>query len=586
MTGWSIPGVVHLQQARDDPVGQRVQARHRITHKPLTITYLATELVADPAFRTRFSAEATRLVGVRDHRMVRMHRYVEHPCGAAVVSDRHPSSSLRAVLLTHGALGTAAALVVLKDVLRALRACHAAAVAHGDIKPEVIMVSPAGRVQLVDAGLWTFQGRHLLTRSTPFYLAPEQWGCPRATPAADIYAATVTFFECVAGAPPYFATDLAELARKHESGTIPAGIVPALVRDIVLAGLSPDPSLRPDASGLLSHIDRVATRLVGSGWERIGRLELAALTRQDGAPEAFLPARPSSSSSPQRAPLRLATVLGGALVLAAGLASPPLAVILPGGSLFGSDGRSPVLAFPESDHDGAPVHVVTNGPLADRASPPAGARAASPVEKVRPPAAAPLPLSSGVAGRLEHLTPDVLGSVTSRSGVAAVHRPSGDHDATMAPACAAAPAGQPCAAANPASEPAGTGSASDGDPLQVSIPVSLSLPEQAELPQLPIRLPLPIPLPAQVPVQLPAQVPVQLPAALVLQPSKPVPAMVKAKPDQSSAVAKNSAAAPKWSERQGKLFGPSRAGNTGSSDHGASWTAGKGSGVAANVGKR
>jgi serine/threonine-protein kinase len=582
MTGWSAPGVVHLQQVHDDPVGRRVQARHRITHKPLTITYLSPELVADTAFRTRFRAEAARLTRVRDSRVGRVRRYVEHPHGAAVVSDRHPSSSLRAVLLAHGALGTEAALVVLKDVLRALRACHAAAVAHGDVKPEVVMVHPAGRVQLVDAGLWTFQGRHLLAQSTPFYLAPEQWGSRGATPAADVYAAMVAFFECIAGAPPYFATDLAELARKHESGTVPAEIVPAPVRDVVRAGLSPDPSVRPDASSLLSRIDGVASSLVGSGWERTGRLELSALIRQDAAAEAFAPARPRGLPLPQRAPLRLATLLGGALVLAAGLASPPLAVILPGGSLFGSDGRSPVLAFPESDHDGAPVHVVTNGPLADRASAPAAPKAAGLVEKVRPPA--DLPLSSGAAIRLEHLTPDALGGVINHSGVPAAHRPPGDHDASTPSACGpAAPAGQLCTAADPAPESGGTGSTPSGDRAQLSIPVSLSLPEQVNLPQLPVRLPVPLQLPAQVPVQLPAALPVQLP--------KPVPAVSKTKPEQSATTAENSAAAgvQKWSERQGKLGKPSVpywAGNAGSSDHGGSWAASKGSGTAANIGKR
>ena len=585
MVGWSVPGVMHLQQVRDDPVGRRVQARHRITHTPLTVTYLSPELVADTTFRTRFRAEVTRLIVVRDSRVCRVHRYVEHAHGAAVVSERHPSSSLRAILLTHGALGTEAALVVLKDVLRALRAYHAAAVAHGDVKPEVAMVRPAGRVQLVDAGLWTFQGRHLLARSTPFYLAPEQWGSRRATPAADIYAAMVTFFECVAGAPPYFATELAELARKHQSGTVPADNVPAPVRDLVRAGLSPDPSVRPDASSLLSRIDSVASSLVGSGWERTGRLELSALARQDAAPEAFVPARPSGLPLPQRAPLRLATVLGGALLLAAGLASPPLAVILPGGSLFGSDGRSPVLAFPESDHDGAPVHVVTNGPLADRASTAVAPKAAGPVEKVRPPAA--LPLSGGAAIRLDHPTPDVLGSVMRHSGIPAAHRLPGDHDANTAQACAAAvPAGQPCVAADQAPQPGGTGSTQGGEPTQISIPVSFSLPEQVDLPQLPVQLPalqLPVQLPKPVPVQLPKPVPVQLP--------KPVPAMSRTKPEQSTTTAENSAAAgvQKWSERQGKLGKPSvpnRAGNAGSSDRGGSWTASYGSGTAANIGKR
>ncbi|MDQ3762644.1 MAG: serine/threonine protein kinase, partial [Actinomycetota bacterium] len=365
MAGWSVPGVVHLREVREDPVGRRVVARHRITRKSLAITYLSPELRADTEFGTRFAREFARLARVREARVARVHRYLECNHGAAVISDHVNGTQLCVLLLEHGAVGTEAALVVLKDSLRALAACHEAGLAHGDIKPENVILTPAGQIRVVDFGLWTSEGRRLLTRSTPFYLAPEQWSGHPATPAGDVYAATVTFFECLAGAPPFYANGVAELAAKHDLSAAPVDVVPEPVRELVLRGLAKDPRRRPGARSLLAHVEDVAARAVGPDWESHGRRELATfLTSHSALPDIFVPARRSSGAGWQRRkPVRLAAVMGGALALTAGLSSPPLAVILPSSSLFGSSGgRPPVLAFPEPDHGTVPVRAVTNGP--------------------------------------------------------------------------------------------------------------------------------------------------------------------------------------------------------------------------------
>ena len=174
MAGWSIPGVVHPREVGEDSVGRRVVARHRMTRRSLAITYVSPELLVDTEFRTRFAREFPRLARVRDTRVARVHRYIECEHGAAVIGDQVNGSSLRALLLAHGAVSLEAALVVLKDSLLALAACHEAGLAHGDVKPEDVVVTSTGRVRLVDFGLWTSGGRQLLRRSTPFYLAPEQ----------------------------------------------------------------------------------------------------------------------------------------------------------------------------------------------------------------------------------------------------------------------------------------------------------------------------------------------------------------------------------------------------------------------------
>jgi serine/threonine protein kinase len=491
MVGWSVPGVVQLREVREDPVGRRVLARHRITRKPLTITYLSPELLADSEFRTRFARDFARLARVRDARVARVHRYLECHHGAAVIGEHASGTSLRALLLAQGAVGTEAALVVFTDALRALAACHEVGLAHGDIKPEGVILSPAGRVRLGDFGLWTSDGRRLLTRSTPFYLAPEQWNSLSATPAGDVYAATVTFFECLAGAPPFYADGQAELSAKHEQSTLPVDVVPEPVRELVLRGLAKDPGSRPEARSLLAHVGDVAARAVGSDWERCGRRELTALLAGRSAlPDVSVPARRSGGADRQhRKPVRLAAVMGGALALAAGLASPPLAVILPGGSIFSSGGRSPVLAFPEPDRDAVPVRVVTNGQLADRAlTPAAKARTAGSVGRARPPVRS-IPMPNIQTAPYEHTTPDTLHQKSSTHlGGAAQSQSTSGQSTPAPPACTQElmSAHKPCTAVDPEQSPPGS-ARSTSDPSQVLIPVSM-----------PIQLPVPVKVPVEV----------------------------------------------------------------------------------------
>lgn len=517
MAGWSVPGVVQLKEVRADPVGRRVLARQHISRRLLEITYLSPELQADTEFRTRFGGESARLAHVREARVARVHRYVESDHGAAVIADHISGTPLRALLLAQGAVGTAAALVLLKDSLLALAACHDAGLAHGDVKPEDVILTPAGRIRLIDFGLWTSEARRLLSRSTPFYLAPEQWSGPAVSQAGDVYAATVTFFECLAGAPPFYADGVAELSAKHAHGVAPVEVLPEPVRELVLRGLGKDPGSRPDARAMLALVGAVAPRAVGSDWERQGRRELAALLAGRCAlPEMPVPTRRRGGAGRGYGkPVRLAAVMGGALVLAAGLSSPPLAVMPGISSIFGSGGRPPVLAFPDPDRGAVAVRVMTNGPLADRA-PGAAAKGGTvgPLAGAQPPAPS-IARPSIHTAPYEHAGPDGL-----RQGAA-------HPDGAATPQFAPGQSTPPLPAVNPAQPvPNSTGSTADpSGSVPVSLPVLLPLP--AQLP-LPVEVPVPSPVPVKIPAPLPApvqprvQVPQSIPTRDMTGPRKDV----------------------------------------------------------------
>jgi hypothetical protein len=505
MAGWAVPGVMHLRQVREDPVGRRVLARHPITRKSLAITYLSPEFLADAEFRARFSGECAQWARVRQAEVARVYRYLDCDHGAAIIGEHLNGTTLRSLLLAQGAVGTGAALVVLKDLLRALAAGHQAGLAHGDVKPDNVILTSAGRARLADFGLWTADSRLRLSRSTPFYLAPEQWsGRAVSQPSGDVYAATVTFFECLVGAPPFYADDPAQLSAKHQSSPAPIDVIPEPVRALVLRGLAKEPGSRPGARSLLAVVGEVAARAVGRDWERRGRRELTAYLagRSTLADISALSGRLTGAGQVgYRRPLRLAAVMGGALALAAGLSSPPLAVI-PGITIFGPGGRPPVLAFPEPDRGPVAMRVVTNGRPADRTQMSAAkVGSAGPLAGTRPPASS----HAGANIRTDHAPFDALTQRAAQPGGATAESPSDQSARTCTGQLG--DDSQPCTAEN-SKQPTAGSAGSPSDPSLVSIPVALPVPlSPADLPvQLPVSVQPPGSVQLPVPVRLTAPV--------------------------------------------------------------------------------
>jgi len=455
MTGYALPGFVHVRQVRADLVGKRVVARHRITRRFVSVTHLSRDFLADVEFRTRFAAQAGQLARVRDARVARLREFVVSGDHAVVVADHAAGTPLRALRIEEGAIATEAAVVVLKEVLRGLAASHAMGVAHGDLKPENVLLTRSGRVLLVDFGLSTRESRRLLAWSTPFYLAPEQWNGGLATPAGDLYAAATTFFECLAGAPPFYADSPAALSALHGYSAPPLNAVPGPVRQLVERGLAKDMASRPSAREFLTQVDEVASHIFGPGWEHRGRRELTSLlTSSSHLPR---PAVSASLSDPadriQRPPIRLTAALGGALVMAAGIASQQPGVLPPLGGSGAEEGppagASPASPSPNGSEGGQPG---TASPVSDPAPGPQSVAMAEPVEATLASAAQPetMVAAASLSSSVSHQVASALENVPAETTAT---QPESPAQAPSTPATGSAPASEEPVTAQPMSAP-------------------------------------------------------------------------------------------------------------------------------------
>lgn len=131
--------------------------------------------------------------------------------------------SLRQVLRREQRLAIPHAVRTGCEVLDALAHAHARGIAHRDIKPDNIVLSPNGAV-LVDLGIAraiATSGDDRVTRSgfvvgTEEYMSPEQAaGVADIDGRTDLYSLGVVLFEALAGRPPFSSVSAAAVLEMH-----------------------------------------------------------------------------------------------------------------------------------------------------------------------------------------------------------------------------------------------------------------------------------------------------------------------------------------------------------------------------------
>ncbi|UUU20429.1 serine/threonine-protein kinase [Streptomyces sp. DSM 40750] len=278
MNTWEVPGYTESLELGSGGSGRVVLAVHEETGVPVAVKYLSESLRTRPGFVHEFRAEARLLGGLRSAYVTGLYEYVESTQGAAIVMELVDGVSLRTLLTREGPLDPEAALVILKGSLLGLADAHRVGVVHRDYKPENVLVMPDGASKLVDFGIAVDAGTSAGVAGTPSYMAPEQWTGAPASPAADVYAATATFFECLTAHKPYAGDNLAELALQHIDAPVPVDEVPEPIRDLVRRGLAKDPEERPArAEAFVTELEAVAGGAYGPDWEERGRGRLVAL---------------------------------------------------------------------------------------------------------------------------------------------------------------------------------------------------------------------------------------------------------------------------------------------------------------------
>ncbi|MEQ4724504.1 protein kinase [Nonomuraea sp. B19D2] len=273
-----VPGYTEIRELGHGGTGRVMLAVRDSDGQSVAIKHLSEPLRADDEFVERFRAEAEVIREIDSPHTARLLEYVEGDNDAVIVMELVDGVTLRRLLEHEGATGAESALVVLKGALLGLAEAHRRGVVHRDFKPENVIITQDGESKLVDFGVAAHFGETAALVGTPSYMAPEQWEDSPASPATDVYAATLVFYECLTGHRAFQGENAAALAFQHQHVSPPLEDIDEPLRPLLEHGLAKDPAGRPgSAEAFLTELEDVALTAYGDEWDQRGRAGLGAL---------------------------------------------------------------------------------------------------------------------------------------------------------------------------------------------------------------------------------------------------------------------------------------------------------------------
>jgi len=174
-------------------------------------------------FVQRFIKEARQLAKFKHPNIVRVIDIFQENNTAYTVMEYVNGETLKEKIQREGVLEEKNAMLLINQLLDAVEAVHAEGMLHRDIKPDNILVTPEGRVVLIDFGSAREFAEGKTTSQTamitPGYAPPEQYSeRAKRGPFTDIYALGATLYFLLTGEKPIASTDRSfeELVPPHQ----------------------------------------------------------------------------------------------------------------------------------------------------------------------------------------------------------------------------------------------------------------------------------------------------------------------------------------------------------------------------------
>jgi len=224
----------------------------------------------------RFKSEVLRGMTLSHPGIVRIHTFERDARDAGIVMEYVPGDTLADAKARQrgNCFDCHEILPWIEQLCVALDYAHGEAhVAHRDLKPRNIMLTPEGRVKLTDFGLASLLSESL-TRvatspnaiGTPPYMSPQQVLGKPATRVDDIYALGATIYDLLTGRPPFFRGDIfaqvlheepCSMARRRQDlGVTGKAEIPRTWERAIAACLAKEPEARPASGAVLIEMLR------------------------------------------------------------------------------------------------------------------------------------------------------------------------------------------------------------------------------------------------------------------------------------------------------------------------------------------
>ena len=175
--------------------------------RSVALKFLAPHLLRDQEARKRFEREATSAAGLSHPNICTVYEISDEGGETFLAMEFIEGESLDAKI-ERGPLSLKDALGFARQVADGLAAAHAKGVVHRDIKPGNLLVTPEGRVKILDFGLALLTEGSKLTKldttvGTVAYMSPEQAQGMEVDYRTDLWALGCVTYEMVRGERPF-----------------------------------------------------------------------------------------------------------------------------------------------------------------------------------------------------------------------------------------------------------------------------------------------------------------------------------------------------------------------------------------------
>jgi hypothetical protein len=190
-------------------------------HRPVALKFLPTDLASDDEGRARFLREARMAAALNHPNTCTVFEVGELQARPFIAMELIEGETLAARLSRSNRLAIGDVLDVAIQVAEGLAEAHSRHIVHRDLKPHNVMVTPSGRVKILDFGLakpletartgGTLTTSELLStdlgHTTVFgtcsYMSPEQALGKRVDQRSDMFAFGIILYELVSGTRPF-----------------------------------------------------------------------------------------------------------------------------------------------------------------------------------------------------------------------------------------------------------------------------------------------------------------------------------------------------------------------------------------------
>jgi serine/threonine protein kinase len=248
----------------------------------VALKFLPQELAGDPEAARHLQREAETIALLNHPNICTIYEIDEHQGSRFIAMERLDGINLK-LHITRTTLDDEGIVAISRQIAAALEGAHEKGIVHRDIKPGNIMISPDGKVKVLDFGLArrfrmpetgevtmygsTIPGRPLGTAN---YMAPERILQGPLDPRSDLFSLGVVMYEMATGRLPFAGASSAET-----------------VENILEKQPTPVTKLSPERS---AHLERIVMRLITkdpdgryqSGRELLDALDAPAPKRRLG----------------------------------------------------------------------------------------------------------------------------------------------------------------------------------------------------------------------------------------------------------------------------------------------------------------